>query len=92
MTSLRAESSMARTKQAMRRPRTVKPLHQSLIECIENNDVNGLEQCLRAGGDPSKRVDRELSTMPPPLVLAAEEGLADCIRVLVRYGADVDES
>ena len=33
---------MARTKQAMRRPRTVKPLHQSLIECIEDNDVNGL--------------------------------------------------
>ena len=83
---------MARTKQAMRRPRAVKPLHQSLIECILDNDVNGLERCLRAGGDPNKRVDRGIKYGTPPLVLAAEEGFADCMRVLVRYGADVNES
>ena len=83
---------MARTKQAMRRPRTVKPLHQSLIECIEDNDVNGLRRCLSAGADPNKRVDRGIKYGTPPLVLAAEEGFADCIHYLVLYGADVDES
>ena len=82
---------MARTKQAMRRPRTVKPLHTSLFECIRNYDVNGLRRCLRAGGDPNKRVEDCESPMTP-LVLAAEEGFADGIRDLVLYGADVDES
>ena len=84
-------SSMARTKQAMRRPRTVKPLHTSLIECIRNYDVNGLRRCLGAGADPNKRIENSESPMTP-LVLAAEEGFADGIRDLVLYGADVDES
>ena len=75
----------------MRRPRTVKPPHTSLIECIRNYDVNGLRRCLGAGADPNKRIENSESPMTP-LVLAAEEGFADGIRYLVLYGADVDES
>lgn len=65
--------------------------HRGLAELVENGDVVGLSACLLAGADPNSRMPWGHYNNPVPIIaVAAERGYIDCVRELIRAGADVN--
>jgi len=62
--------------------------YQDLIEAIENGNLKAAQSALRNGADVNKMGYE--SPNRTPLMIAAEEGKENLVKLLVEYGADVN--
>ncbi len=82
--------ALAERLRAAGSPLSVDPQHAAdawLRRAVRVGDEEGVRQALAAGGNAGA-LDPETGT--PPLVTAAQEGLAGAVRLLLEHGAEVD--